>query len=188
MQHGRVMHICIGKLTIIGSDNGLSPERRQAIIWTNAGILLIGPLGTNFSEILIEIQTFSLKKIHLKMSSANCCSFRLGLNVLRSGEIPTGTRSLFVINSSEWQDSIPLYFWNISFIVARIHISSDEFTHFGTKYEMMPRFNLWLKRCIVSYFVPKHTNLLLSIYHYTVPTPLVSITHLFRKNILYSKS
>ena len=49
------MHICINKLTIIGSDNGLSPGRRQAIIWTNDGILLIGPLGTNFSEILIEI-------------------------------------------------------------------------------------------------------------------------------------
>ena len=83
---GRVTHICVGKLTIIGSDNGLSPERRQAIIWTNAGILLIGPLGTDFSDILIEIQTFSLKKTRLKMSSAKCCSFRLGLNVLsRSG-------------------------------------------------------------------------------------------------------
>ena len=80
----RVTHICVVKLTIIGSDNGLSPERRQAIIWTNAGILLVGPLGTNFSEILIEIQTFSLKKIRLKMSSAKCCSFRLGLNVLTS--------------------------------------------------------------------------------------------------------
>ena len=34
-------------------DNGLSPGRRQAIIWTSAGILLIGPLRTNFSEILI---------------------------------------------------------------------------------------------------------------------------------------
>ena len=79
---GRVTHICVGKLTIIGSDDGLSPKRRQAIIWTNAGILLIGPLGTNFSEILIEIQTFSLKKIPLKMSSAKCCSFRLGFNVL----------------------------------------------------------------------------------------------------------
>ena len=52
-------HICVGKLTIIGSDNGLTPERRQSIIWTNAGILLIGPLGTNISEILIEILTFS---------------------------------------------------------------------------------------------------------------------------------
>ena len=38
--------ICVGKLPIIGSDNGLSPGRRQAIIWTNAGILLIGILGT----------------------------------------------------------------------------------------------------------------------------------------------
>ena len=54
--------ICVSNLTIIDSDNGLSPGRRQAIIWTNAGILLIGPLGTNFSEILIEIQTFSLRK------------------------------------------------------------------------------------------------------------------------------
>ena len=59
---GRVTHICVSKLTIIVSDNGLSPDRRQAIIRTSAGILLIGPLGTNFSEILIEILTFSLKK------------------------------------------------------------------------------------------------------------------------------
>ena len=63
---GRVTYICIGNLTIIGSDNGLSPRQRQAITWTNVGILLIRPLGTNFSEILIGIQTFSFKK----MSSA----------------------------------------------------------------------------------------------------------------------
>ena len=66
---GRVTHICVGNLAIIGSDNGLSPDRRQPIIWTNDGILLIGPLETNFSEILIEIHTFSFKKMHLKMSS-----------------------------------------------------------------------------------------------------------------------
>ena len=48
---GRVTHICISKLTIIGSDNGLSPERRQANIWTNAGILFIGTLGTNLSDV-----------------------------------------------------------------------------------------------------------------------------------------
>ena len=64
---GRATHICVGKLIIIGSDNGLSPGRRQAIIWTIAGILLIGTLGTNFNEILIGIQTFSFKKMHLKM-------------------------------------------------------------------------------------------------------------------------
>ena len=65
----RPCDICVNKITIIDSDNGLSPSRRQAIIWTNAGILLIGPLGTNFSEILIEIHTSSFKKLHLKMSS-----------------------------------------------------------------------------------------------------------------------
>ena len=62
---GRVTHICVGKSTII------------------AGILLIGPLGTYFSEILTGIQTFSFNKIHLKMSSAKWCPFCLGLNVLK---------------------------------------------------------------------------------------------------------
>ena len=75
-------HICVGKLTIIDSDNGLSPGRRQAIIWTNAGILLIGPLGTYFNEILIGIQPFSFKKTHLKMSFAKWRSLCLGLNVV----------------------------------------------------------------------------------------------------------
>ena len=62
-----VTHICVGKLTIIGSYNGMSPGMCQAIIWTNAGILLIGPSGTNFSDILIRIQTFSFKEIHMKI-------------------------------------------------------------------------------------------------------------------------
>ena len=42
---------------MIGSDDGLSPGRHQAIIWTKAGILLIGPLGINFREIWIGMQT-----------------------------------------------------------------------------------------------------------------------------------
>ena len=79
---GRVTHIFVGNLTNIGSDNGLSPGRCQSIIWTNAGKLLIGPLGTNFSGILIEIQTFWLQKIHLKKLSAKSCPFHLGLNLL----------------------------------------------------------------------------------------------------------
>ena len=85
---GRVTHICVSRLTITGLDNGLSPGRRQAIIWTNAGILLIGPLGTNFSENLIEILTFSFTKMRLKMSSAKWRQFCLGLNVL-SNYIPS---------------------------------------------------------------------------------------------------
>ena len=55
---------------IIGSDDGLSPVRRQVIIWTKVGILLIGPLGTYFNEIAIKIRTYFLMEMHLKISSA----------------------------------------------------------------------------------------------------------------------
>ena len=78
----RVTHECVNKLTVIGSYDGLSPGQRQAIIWTNAGILLIRTLGTNFGEILSAIHTFSFKKMHLKMSSAKGRLFHLGLNEL----------------------------------------------------------------------------------------------------------
>ena len=87
---GRVTHICVGNLTIIGSDNGLSHGRCQAITWTNVGILLIGPLGTNFSEMLIGIHTFLFKKIHLKMSSGKWRPFCLGLNVLTTKHFSLG--------------------------------------------------------------------------------------------------
>ena len=64
---GRVTFISVSKITTIGSDHGLLPGRRQTIIWTNA-ILSIGPTGTNFSEILIKVQTFSFKEMRLKVS------------------------------------------------------------------------------------------------------------------------
>ena len=98
---GWVMHICVGKLTIIGSDDGLSPGQRQAIIWTNAGLLLIGPLGTNFSEILIKILAFSLKKMRLKVSSAKwrpCC---LGLNMLSCNITAAGVSTVMSFMGSD---------------------------------------------------------------------------------------
>ena len=154
------MHVCVSKLTIICSDNGLAPGRRQAIILTNAGILLIGPLGTNVTEILIAIYhyddvimttlasqitsltvvysivysdadqikhqssaslafvrdrwisrtngqlrgkcfhlitsscTFSLKKMHLKMSSGKWRPFCLGLNVLMGIQAKYGAQTI----------------------------------------------------------------------------------------------
>ena len=93
---GWVTHIYISKLSIFDSDNGLLPGRRQAIIWTNAGLLLIRPLGTNFSEILIEILTFSFKKMHLKVSSEKQWPFCLGHNVL------THMAPLSVVNLKEF--------------------------------------------------------------------------------------
>ena len=70
----------INKLTIIGQDNCLSPVRCQAVGWTNAGISLIGHLGTNFLEIFIEIHIFSFQKILIW----NCCPEISGHFVLAS--------------------------------------------------------------------------------------------------------
>ena len=67
---------------IIGSDNSLSPGRRQAIIWINAGILLTGPLATNFNGILIKIYTLSFSEMHLLMSPAKWRPFCVGLSAL----------------------------------------------------------------------------------------------------------
>ena len=75
---------------IICSDKGLLPGRRQAIIWSIARIVLIGPFGINLSEILIEIDAIFFNKMQLKMSSAKWHLFRLGLNELM------GKLSLFV--------------------------------------------------------------------------------------------
>ena len=58
--------ICVSKRAAVGSDNGLSPVRSQAIISINAGMLSIRTLETNYSEICSEILTCSLKT-HLKM-------------------------------------------------------------------------------------------------------------------------
>ena len=78
---GRLTYICISKVILIGSDNGLSAGR-LAIIWTNAGVLLNGNLGTKLNEIFSEIHTFSFTKMHLKMSSRKCRPRCYGFNVL----------------------------------------------------------------------------------------------------------
>ena len=79
---GQVAHICVNKLFMIGSDNGWMPGQCVAIICTNAEILLIRSLGTNFNEILSEIHTFSFKEMHLKMPSGKWWLFCLAHNVL----------------------------------------------------------------------------------------------------------
>ena len=52
---GWVTHICISKLTTIGSYNGSLPGWHQAIIWINVEILLIQTWGTNFCKILSNV-------------------------------------------------------------------------------------------------------------------------------------
>ena len=108
---GRVTHICVGILTITGSDNGFSPGRRQAIIWTSDAISPIGHLGTNFSEILIEIHTFSFEK----MSSGKLRPFCLGLNVLNTENGTTswnhmvGWENIFSQMESQYRRKISVY-------------------------------------------------------------------------------
>ena len=102
---GRVTHICVGKPTSIGSDNGLSTDRRQTIIWTNAGILFTAPLETNFSEILTGTQRFSIKKIHFKMSSPKWRPFCLGLNMLMEHlDHPTRFKEDYIVMLMKFSD------------------------------------------------------------------------------------
>ena len=108
-------HICVGNLNTTATDNGLSPGRCQAIIWTSAGIMLIRPLGTNFSEILIESHTFSWKKMHLKMSSAKRRPFCPGINELTWG-------GWFYYDYIEWlvsaYDAIQFWFPIVIIVIA----------------------------------------------------------------------
>ena len=105
---GRVTHKCVGNLTIIGSDNGLSPGRRQAIIWTNVRILLFGPLETNCSEIWIEVNIVSYMKMHWKISSVKLRTICLGLNVISRSVGP------MVTTWTKWTTYIKWYFkWRI---------------------------------------------------------------------------
>ena len=78
----RVTHICI-------SNTYQHWFRYWLVAWPVTSHYLnlcwnTGPLRTNFSEILIQIYTFSLTKIRLKMSSVKWLPFSLCLNVLKS--------------------------------------------------------------------------------------------------------
>ena len=74
---GLMTHNYVSKLTIINLDNGLSSGRRQAIIWSNAGILLIRPIRINFNEIWIEIHTFHSRQFIWKCRLENGVHFVL---------------------------------------------------------------------------------------------------------------
>ena len=68
--HGNELEVLRNHQVSIGSDNGLSPIRRQAIVLSKAELLSIRHLVTNCTEILIKTQNFSLAQMHLKRPSA----------------------------------------------------------------------------------------------------------------------
>ena len=115
-------HICVGKTTIIGSDNGLSPVKRQVIIRTNAGMLLNGPLRTIFSEILSKIYTFNFKKMHLNISSAKWRPFCLGLNVLIKTMLESAghrTTALQVTRIGDWRHWVRWHLWLATIVMSQ---------------------------------------------------------------------
>ena len=102
---GWVRYIRASNVTIIGPDNVLSPGRRQAIIWSNAGISLIWLFRTNFSEILSEIFTFLFNIMHLKMSCTKWRQFCPGLSVLKQVhdiDCSTSWQCIFVMHIRHW--------------------------------------------------------------------------------------
>ena len=111
------------------------PGRRQAIIWTNARILLIRPLGTNFSENLIGIQTFSLL-MPLKMSSAKWRPLCLGLNVLKQHH--TEERTKWRLHGA-WDDDIKMWNWFMYYKTMNNEINVGD----RLKYSNISDVNFW---------------------------------------------
>ena len=73
--------LCTGKQIIIGSDNGfigLSPSQHQDISYTNAGILLIGPLG-----IVVQVRVCSLGAKPLTKSTVDILSIGPSLMITK---------------------------------------------------------------------------------------------------------
>ena len=113
-QH-QVAHICGSKLGCHCSDDGLSPDRRSSIIWTNADVLLIGSLVANFIEIWIKIHFHARKWIctsRLKMAaifaSASVCSYnsrfrRIIMALFKQIFLILDTRTL------QWKFTLSLY-------------------------------------------------------------------------------
>ena len=146
---GQVTHICVSKLTTVDSDNGLPPGRRQAIIWTTAGILLTEPLGTHFSEIVIEIHTFAFNKMHLKVWFGKWQQFPWlqCINIL-----------LLRFQVSDHQDSEELSFnWNKRYFIIDHAARSSLYIWLGY-------FNCWLKRSL-KWMVYLFFNIILSKWH-----------------------
>ena len=113
---------------IVDSVNGLSPVQHQAIIWNKADILLIWPIRTNFSEILIKIQWFLFKKTNWKNVVCNMAAILSGpqyvvvvcdspgVSISRITPAPVGSHHL-IRGNSDLQDQLirsiinPLTYW-----------------------------------------------------------------------------
>ena len=118
---GRVTHICVGKLTSIASDKGLSHGRRQAIIWNIAGIMLIGTLGTfnRNSNIFIEENTFEnvVGEISAILSQPQCA------NYMKWWE--SSLWGIFLTKAVEHKVELPAIWHAMTLVFCHCHISRN---------------------------------------------------------------
>ena len=94
-----------------------------------AGILLVGRLGTNFSEILIQLLAFSFKKMRLKVSTAKCRLFFLVINVLkgRNYHLPFLHQHRFYSNGFGGANNQSLTLrslWDVA-VILKVHFSNS---------------------------------------------------------------
>ena len=137
---GLMAYIWVGNLTINGSDNGLWPGWHQAIIWTNAGILLIGHLGTNFSKILIKIHIVSFKTMHLRRSAKwqpFCVCLVVLINWYWNSRKWTG-----IFKGTFWLSTQPPASW---LIAARCHHTANIWVSNGSRNALAPDDMLWIR-------------------------------------------
>ena len=107
----QVPHICVSESVSIGPDNGLWP----------------GPLGINFSEVLITINIFSSSKMHLKTSSAKWWQFCPGGDELKydyQTHRPQLQLGILLWNRSQWNSIRPHEcFTNISIVYRKTAVT-----------------------------------------------------------------
>ena len=123
------MYICASKLTIIGTDNDLSLGRRQAIIWTNAGILLTRNFRTDVSESLSKIHTFSFTQMSLDICEMAATLFQSQCVILWNFyQVSNVKWGVFTEQICLWKATMHVKFtlslivpdkWNVLFYVAQ---------------------------------------------------------------------
>ena len=130
-------HICVSYLNITGSNNGLSPDWRQAIIWINDRKLLIGPISTSFCGLLVEINIFSFKKTHLNI----ICLMSAILSRPQYVNSPSCWASLTCLLSHSYLLALMYFHWSFRISLTSFYALTHLFLTHGNNHLMSGSYN-----------------------------------------------